>query len=528
MIQEEQHQLAASFLIQYTISEVIDVLGYGKFQLQLSIAVGMAFLTDAMEMMILSVLSPALECSNWKVTKTQLASLTTAVFVAMTLTSPIWGLISDTYGRRKSLIISSTLLFIFGLGTAFSPTYTWLLIFRFLCGCFISCMPQCITLFLEYVPSRTRGKSNVGLALVWSLGATLTILVAWGCMRTWAANGWRVMVVFCVSPILIFLSLSNWVPESILFLAEKGKIKEANDILKVIAQKHGKEDILNSTNILFTESDATNEDSKDEQHIAQEDVKHDPTSCYVIHFIKKIWSQLFILFEPGRKKLTCFLWIISVLSGFNYYGVVLFATGLMTKGGDQLTNNTANATTANESVECRVDYFKLIWTSLAEFPITFISLWMMDFMGRKKTFALNSLIFTISLLLIIIGGAYPDSAGNFRDPLIIGLLFLARGSGVAYTWCLFIYAPEVYPTEVRSVAFGFASTFIRIGGMITPFVAQVLMSQSLTAALGVYIAMGIVATIFPLYLPIETMGSDLSRQPSTLPSERRKLLPPTN
>ena len=505
MIQEGQHQLAAPFLIQYTISEVIDVLGFGKFQLQLSIAVGMAFLTDAMEMMILSVLSPALECSNWKVTKTQLASLTTAVFVAMTLTSPIWGLISDTYGRRKSLIISSILLFIFGLGTAFSPTFTWLLIFRFLCGCFISCMPQCITLFLEYVPSRTRGKSNIGFALVWSLGATLTILIAWGCMSTWAVNGWRVMVAFCVSPILIFLSLSNWVPESILFLAEKGKIKEANDILKMIAQKHRKEDIVSSTNIPLPEIDERNEESKDEQNIIKEDVRDDPKR---INAMKKTWSQLFILFEPGGKKLTCLVWTISLLAGFHYYGCVLFATGFMTKGKDRRVN------TATESVECQVDYFKLLWTSLAECPIAFISLWIMDIIGRKKTFVLNSLIFTISLTLILIEGQY------FGDSITIVLLFLARGSGAAYIWCVLMYAPEVYPTEVRSVAFGFASTFIRIGGMITPYFAQVLMSQSLTSALSVYVAMGIVATIFPLCLPIETMGTDLSRSPP----ERRTLL----
>ena len=58
MIQEEHPVVPAPSFKRYTISEVIDVIGYGKFQLQLSIAVGMALLTDAMEVMILSVLSP--------------------------------------------------------------------------------------------------------------------------------------------------------------------------------------------------------------------------------------------------------------------------------------------------------------------------------------------------------------------------------------------------------------------------------------------------------------------------------------
>ena len=43
---------------RHTISEIIDALGYGTFHIQLSMAAGVAFLADAMEMMILSVLGP--------------------------------------------------------------------------------------------------------------------------------------------------------------------------------------------------------------------------------------------------------------------------------------------------------------------------------------------------------------------------------------------------------------------------------------------------------------------------------------
>ena len=137
----------------YTISEAIDAMGYGKFQIYLSLAAGLAFLSDAMEMMILSVLAPALECqASWNVTKNSIASLSSSVFLAMMLTSPIWGFIADTYGRRSSLMISSVLLILFGLLTAVSPSFDWLLGMRFLCGCCISCMPQCITLLLEYLP----------------------------------------------------------------------------------------------------------------------------------------------------------------------------------------------------------------------------------------------------------------------------------------------------------------------------------------------------------------------------------------
>ena len=41
---------------------------------------GLAFLSDAMEMMILSILAPALHC-HWQISQVQQASLTTVVFL---------------------------------------------------------------------------------------------------------------------------------------------------------------------------------------------------------------------------------------------------------------------------------------------------------------------------------------------------------------------------------------------------------------------------------------------------------------
>ena len=90
------------------------------------------------------------------------------------------------------------------------------------------------------------------------------------------------------------------------------------------------------------------------------------------------------------------------------------------------------------------------------------------------------------------------------------ILFLARGSSVSITWCCFIYTPEVYPTKVRSIAFGLGSSFIRLGGMITPYFAQVLLEYSEDLAIGIYMGVGAIATILPLCLPIESKGLDLS------------------
>ena len=68
----------------YTVSHAIDAMGFGLYQLILSAIVGMAWISDAMEMMILSILAPALHC-HWHISQVQQASLTTVVFLGKVL-----------------------------------------------------------------------------------------------------------------------------------------------------------------------------------------------------------------------------------------------------------------------------------------------------------------------------------------------------------------------------------------------------------------------------------------------------------
>lgn len=56
-------------------------------------------MADAMEMMILSILSPALHC-EWWLDSWQQALITTVVFCGMMLSSTMWGNITDKYGRK--------------------------------------------------------------------------------------------------------------------------------------------------------------------------------------------------------------------------------------------------------------------------------------------------------------------------------------------------------------------------------------------------------------------------------------------
>ncbi|ETN79367.1 hypothetical protein NECAME_09865 [Necator americanus] len=83
----------------FTVDDAVEALGFGRFQVKLSLLTGIAWMADAMEMMLLSLLSPALAC-EWGVAPVQQALVTTCVFSGMMLSSTFWGKTCDRFGRR--------------------------------------------------------------------------------------------------------------------------------------------------------------------------------------------------------------------------------------------------------------------------------------------------------------------------------------------------------------------------------------------------------------------------------------------
>jgi hypothetical protein len=90
-------------LFPYSVShlelQAVNSLGFGRFQIVLSFLTGLCWMADSMEVMILSILSPALHC-DWGLSQYSQAFLTTVVFLGMMLSSTLWGQLSDRHGRR--------------------------------------------------------------------------------------------------------------------------------------------------------------------------------------------------------------------------------------------------------------------------------------------------------------------------------------------------------------------------------------------------------------------------------------------
>ena len=164
------------------------------------------------------------------------------VFIGMMFSSAFWGQVSDKYGRRRALLLSGIYLFVYGLLSSFSTSYEWILFLRFLVGFSIGCVPQSVTLFAEFLPTKQRAKCVVLMDCFWAFGACFEVILAALIMTS---GGWRWLLAVSSLPSLAFvIAASSWLPESARFNAASGHSDEALETLERIAADNGKPMLL--------------------------------------------------------------------------------------------------------------------------------------------------------------------------------------------------------------------------------------------------------------------------------------------
>jgi VNT family MFS transporter (synaptic vesicle glycoprotein 2) len=123
--------------------EALSRVPVGAFHLVLIAVCGWAIASDSVEIQCISFVTPQLDSSNYNQTggryvlrldKSQEGVLDAIIFLGMMVGGYMWGSLSDMIGRRSCLITSLTFNGVFGLASAFSPSYAVFLLFRFLSG----------------------------------------------------------------------------------------------------------------------------------------------------------------------------------------------------------------------------------------------------------------------------------------------------------------------------------------------------------------------------------------------------------
>lgn len=118
---------------------------------------------------IYSILS--LYMASLGLTKSEIGSLFTAGAVAAAISSPVWGTLSDRFGRKRILIFSMALFAAVFLGYAFSSTYFHLILIQIGEGIGWAAMGStALALVADMVPEENRGKAMGIYNMTWNTG----------------------------------------------------------------------------------------------------------------------------------------------------------------------------------------------------------------------------------------------------------------------------------------------------------------------------------------------------------------------
>ncbi|CAI5490554.1 unnamed protein product, partial [Closterium sp. Naga37s-1] len=219
-----------------TVDDAIDSIGFGPYQLFLVCYTGLAWLADAMEMILLSFVGPAARC-EFGLSAAEESLIASVVFVGVFLGSYVWGLVADAYGRRRGFTATALFTLFAGLLSAWSPTFLTLLVSRCLVGFGIGGASVVFSLCSEFLPSDCRGFWLVFIEFFWTIGSLLEAALAWAVMPS---LHWRALVLLSATPFALLLLLYPFLPESPRFLLLKGNTSAAHIFLEKAARTNGK------------------------------------------------------------------------------------------------------------------------------------------------------------------------------------------------------------------------------------------------------------------------------------------------
>ncbi|XP_009620262.1 organic cation/carnitine transporter 7-like [Nicotiana tabacum] len=474
MAQQQQQEEEDEFV--YTLDEALTSLGFGKFQYMVLVYAGLGSMVDAVEVMILSFIGPALK-SQWGLSSTQESLITTVVFSGMLIGAYLWGLVADNYGRRKGLLTVAIVTTISAFLSSFSPNYISLLILRMLVGIGLGGGPVYGSWFLEFVPSRNRGTWMVIYSTFWTIGTILEALLA---MTIMPSLGWRWLLALSSIPSFAALFLYTFTVESPRYLCAKGRISDAHDILRRIA-------IVNKTKLppgILVTDQVTHELNEELLSPGKNKISNFKTGL----------SSFLMLLSPRLRRITLLTWVVYFGNSFSYYGIILLTSQL--SAGENRCFSVALHAKKDTGL-----YRDVFITSLAELPGLLFSVLVVEKVGRKFSMALMYVLGFLFLFPLVV----PQN-----EVLSTVLLFGARIWVIGTFTLAGVYCPEIYPTSVRTTGCGVASSVGRIAGMVSPLVAvHLVRGCHQMAAIILFEVVLILSAISVLLFPVETKGREL-------------------
>lgn len=346
------------------------------------------------------------------------------------------GLLSDRYGRKRTMQLAALIFFLSAIGCAASGDFQTLILSRICVGVGIGVISIVSPLYIsEIAVDRYRGS----LVSLYQLGVTVGIVGAYlvnhlllGLTERYGVESWRAMLGACALPALFFFVVLLCIPESPRWLLLGQRVADADRVLRRI----------------WTQADeAESQRQAIVQHLAD-----------TRRMEQGKWEYLL---RPSVLKLVAMGSAIAILGQFMgvnavlYYGPSIFEqSGL--SGGDSL--------------------FYQVLVGLVNMLTTVLALFIIDRVGRKQLVYWGVSGMIVGLLSIAYYFHYGQAQGVSSLFLLAGFLFYVFCCAISICAVVFVLLSELFPLRVRGLAMSIAGFALWIGtyliGQLTPWMLK--------------------------------------------------------
>ncbi|KAJ8719968.1 hypothetical protein PYW07_012011 [Mythimna separata] len=221
------------------IEEALDLTGHGRYDLLLLFSCCIIHLGAIIDLLGYSLVVPAASC-DLQLSLEDSGMLTSVSFAGF-MSALFWGYSTDKYGRKKALLISSSVGFIMSSLTSFSTSFYMMLILKFLATIFSTASITLTITFLGECTSKRRRNRYLFTQNVFSLAADFVCFgMAYFILPLdfniplpllTSYRPWRLMSLLMTTPLGIGSLMTCFLYESPKFLANVGKTDKALEIL---------------------------------------------------------------------------------------------------------------------------------------------------------------------------------------------------------------------------------------------------------------------------------------------------------
>lgn len=454
--QDQAHQ-AARLLFR------IENVPFSHWHTKARVVMGTATFFDAFDALALAFVLPVL-AGLWHLSPGQIGVLIAAGYLGQVIGALLFGSMAERHGRVPSVAVAVGLMSAMSIVCALSGNFLVLFALRFIQGIGVGGeVPIAAAYINELSQAKGRGRFFILYELIFPLGLLAAAQVGSFVIPRF---GWEYMFLVGGLPGLVILAFLIRLPESPRWLIAKGRFERAEQVIGQIEASTPKRSL---------------DVARDHEAVS---ARVESLAAGLRLQKKASWKELFSPIYRPRTFVVWILWATSyfVANGINNWLPTLYKTVYNMPLQDALRMAS--------------------WTNVLSVLAVLGCALLVDQVGRRR-WAIGCFIACGSLLGVL-------AALGAKSALSVMVLASSAYAVMGTTTVLlYLYTPEIYPTRMRAIGTGLATSWLRVASATAPAIVGVVLSNEGIAAVFLMFAVANVIGLIAATRMIETTNRAL-------------------